>query len=87
VIIVRIDGKSPLIGDPPVRIDPGQHSIEVQAPPTRTSAGELRMITLDVKPCTRYYLVAVKQSHLDNDFTVRVDHAMPVPGCTPPPAK
>jgi hypothetical protein len=87
VVINRVDGRSPLVDDPPVRVDPGMHTIEVQGPPTPTNPGEFRPITLDVKPCTRYYLVAVKANRLDNDFTVRVDYEMPVPGCTPPPAK
>ena len=86
VVINRVDGQSPLINDPPVRVDPGPHTIDVQGPPTLTNPGEFRSIALDVKPCTRYYLVAVKASHLDNDFNVRVDYQMPVPGCTPPPA-
>ena len=67
---------------------PGVRTIEVQGPPTITNtAGELRDFTLDVKSCTRYYLVAVKAARLDNDFTVRVDYQEPVPGCTPPPSK
>lgn len=87
VVINRVDGRSPLVNDPPVRVDPGQRTIEVQGPPSSTSQGEFRSITLDVKPCTRYYLVAVKANRLDNDFSVRIDHQLPVPGCTPPPLK
>lgn len=87
VVINRIDGKSPLINDPPVRVDPGVRVIQVQGPPTPTNPGEFRDITIDVKTCTRYYIVAVKPNRLDNDFTPRIDYEMPVPGCTPPPAK
>ena len=87
VLISRIDGESPSTR-PPALVDPGVRTIEVQGPPTITNtAGELRNFTLDVKPCTRYYLVAVKAARLDNDFTVRVDYEEPVPGCTPPPSK
>ena len=85
VVINRIDGVSPLANEPPARVDPGVHTIDVQGPPTLTNPGEYRSITLDVKPCTRYYLVAVKTNRLDNDFTVKVDYEEPVAGCTPPP--
>ena len=87
VLISRIDGESPSTR-PPALVDPGVRTIEVQGPPSITNtAGELRNFTLDVKPCTLYYLVAVKAARLDNDFTVRVDYEEPVPGCTPPPIK
>mgnify|MGYP007071035881 CR=1 FL=1 len=87
VVINRVDGDSPLAGQTFTRIDPGVRVIEVQGPPTLTNPGEFRSITIDVKPCMRYYIVAVKASHLDNDFTPRIDYEMPVPGCTPPPSK
>ena len=87
VVISRVDGRSPLVNDPPVRVDAGMRTIEVQGPPTPTNPGEFRSIALDVKVCTRYYLVAVKPNRLDNDFSVRVDQQIPVPGCTPPPSK
>ena len=87
VAINRVDGESPLVGEPLVKVLPGTHTIEVQGPPTLTNPGEYRSIRLDVKVCTRYYIVAVKQSHIDNNFTPRVDYEMAVPGCTPPPAK
>jgi hypothetical protein len=83
VSINRVDGQSPLI-DPQVRIDPGIRTIQVQGPPTITNPGEFRSTVLDVRPCTRYYLVAVKASRLDNDFSVRIDYEEPVTGCTPP---
>jgi hypothetical protein len=59
--------------------------VTVQGPPTATSRlGEERTIELNVAPCTRYYLVAVKENRLLNDFTVKVDYQEPIGGCTPP---
>ena len=84
VSINEVDGRS-YLGRDPVLVDPGLRRIVVQGPPTRVDLLETRTIELDVKPCTRYYLVAVKANRLDNDFTVKVDYEESVPGCTPPP--
>jgi len=97
VSIVRVDGQDVLAGplrhvpdhsDPfqrPVSlVEPGMRQVTVQGPPGGTGGtGELRTLPLEIAPCTRYYLVAVKSTPLANDFTVRVDHQEPVSGCTP----
>ncbi len=86
VSILRIDGRSTILHPTPV--DPGLRKILVQGPPDGVSReGRQREIALDVKPCTRYYLVAVKANRLSSDFDVKVDYQEPVGGCTPPPAK
>jgi len=83
VQIVRVDGKDSVFS--PVLVEPGQRKVTVQGPPTPTSRyGDERTIELSVAPCTRYYLVAVKDNRLSNDFTVKVDYQEPVGGCTPP---
>ncbi len=83
VQIVRIDGHDTVFS--PVQVDPGLRQVTVQGPPTSTSRyGEQRTIDLNVAPCTRYYLVAVKDNRLSNDFTVKVDYQEPIGGCTPP---
>ncbi len=87
VLITKVDGVStaPIT---PVQIDPGTHVVSVQTYPNRLDPlGETRTINLDVKPCTHYYLVAVKQNRLARDFDVKVEHEEPVPGCTPPTAR
>jgi hypothetical protein len=86
VSINEVDGRS-YLGRAPVLVDPGPRKIVVQGPPTPVNLMETRTLELDVKPCTRYYLVAVKSNRLDNDFTVKVDYEEPVAGCTPPPPK
>ena len=83
VQIVRVDGKDSVFS--PVLVEPGQRKVTVQGPPTPTSRyGDERTIELSVAPCTRYYLVAVKDNRFSNDFTVKVDYQEPVGGCTPP---
>ena len=46
----------------------------------RRHTGQLK---LDVKPCTRYYLKAVKKNPLEQDFVPGVDYQEPIAGCTP----
>jgi len=83
VQIVRVDGKDSVFS--PTQVEPGLRQVTVQAPPTVTSRyGEQRTIDLNVAPCTRYYLVAVKDNRLLNDFTVKVDYQESIGGCTPP---
>ena len=60
-------------------------NLVVQGPPGGAlHLGEQREISLDVRPCTRYYLVAVRANKLASDFDVRIDYEEPVGGCTPP---
>ena len=83
VMIVRVDGSDTAFS--PARVEPGLRKVTVQGPPTPTSRyGEERTIELNVAPCTRYYLVAVKENRLLNDFTVKVDYQEQIGGCTPP---
>lgn len=83
VQIVSIDGKDQIRN--PTYVDPGRRAVTVEAPPGGAFRyGERETITLDVKPCTRYWLVAVKPNRLSNEFTVKVDHEEAMAGCTPP---
>lgn len=86
VSINEVDGRS-YLGDAPVLVDPGLRKVVVQGPPAFVNLMLTQTYELDVKPCIRYHLVAVKASPLDNDFTVRVDFEQPLAGCTPPPSK
>ena len=83
VMIVRVDGRDTVLS--PVPVEPGLRKVTVQGPPTVTSRyGEERTIELGIAPCTRYYLVAVKDNRLSNDFTVKIDYQEPIGGCKPP---
>lgn len=85
VAVTQVDGKSTPLRQKPALVEPGARQVTVQGPPGATGdIGETRTIALDVAPCTRYWLVAVKSSPLVRDFTVRVDHQEAVGGCTPP---
>jgi hypothetical protein len=85
VSIVRVDGKDTVMR--PVPVEPGMRKIVVQGPPGGTNGpGMQREISLDVRPCTRYYLVAVRPNRLASDFDVRVEYQEPVGGCTAPAA-
>ena len=80
VIVLDVDGRSDTRN--PVMVDPGRKVIRVQGPPASGFAyGETRTLTLDVKPCTRYYLKAVKKNNLEQDFEPQVDYVEPIAGC------
>jgi len=84
VTILSVDGKDTLFRE--VLVDPGVRKIVVQGPSGGTrSFGDQREISLDVRPCTRYYLVAARPNRLASDFEIRVDYEEPLGGCTPPP--
>ena len=81
VKITRVDNRD-TIGSL-VFVDPGSRQVTVQGPPDGVHRlGEQRSIDLNVAPCTRYYLVAVKPNRLMTDFSVKVDHQEPIGGCS-----
>ena len=81
VQIIRIDGRDTL--DNPVFVDPGVRQVTVQGPPDGAHhLGEQRTMELNVAPCTRYYLVAIKPTRLASDFSIRVEHQEPIGGCS-----
>ncbi len=83
VTIIRVDDRDYIQrGDAPIRIEPGLRRIVVQGPPTAGFRfGEQRTLTLDVKPCTRYWLEAKKDTALSQDFAPRVNYEEPIPAC------
>jgi hypothetical protein len=89
VTVIRVDDKDYIQhGYQPIRIEPGLHKIVVQGPPTAGFRfGEQRTLTLDVKPCTRYWLEAKKANALSQDFEPRVNYEEPISGCGAPIAK
>lgn len=86
VQIVSVDNHDTT--DSPVFVEPGLRKITVQGPPDGAHRfGEQRSIELQVAPCTRYYLVAVKPNRLMTDFSVKVDHQESIAGCNPGASK
>jgi hypothetical protein len=80
VIVLDIDGRSEIQN--PVMVDPGVRVIRVQGPAAPGFRfGQDRTFTLDVKPCTRYYLAAVRPNSISPEFTPMVDFEEPISGC------
>ena len=80
VIVLDIDGRSEIRN--PVMVDPGVRVIRVQGPAAPGFRfGQDRTLTLDVKPCTRYYLAAVRPNSISSEFTPMVDFEEPIGGC------
>jgi hypothetical protein len=82
VQIVSIDGRDTVFS--PVLIEPGVRQITVQGPPDglHRGYGEQRSTTLELAPCTRYYLVAQKANRLSSNFDIKIDYQEPIGGCS-----
>jgi hypothetical protein len=76
VLIAAVDGSSSTLT--PKYVDPGQRRLVLQGPPGGAGVSAVEPFTLDVKPCTRYYIVAVKANPLDTNFTPKVDFEQPL---------
>jgi hypothetical protein len=80
VLVLDVDGESTTRN--PAVVDPGMRAIRVQGPTVLGFRhGEARTLQLNVEPCTRYYLKAVKKNPLDQDFVPAVDYQEPIAGC------
>jgi hypothetical protein len=79
-ILISVDGKSTT--QRPAVVDPGVRTIVVQGLPTAGfNYGEQRTMTVDVKPCVRYWIAARKDSRLSQDFEPYIDYSEPIAGC------
>jgi len=79
-ILISVDGKSTT--QRPAVVDPGMRTIVVQGLPTAGFRyGEQRTLTLEVKPCVRYWIAARKDSRLSQDFEPYIDYSEPISGC------
>ncbi len=80
VIVLDIDGKSEIRN--PVMVEPGVRVVRVQGPAAPGFRfGQDRTITIDVKPCTHYYLKAVTPNSISAEFTAMIDFEEPIAGC------
>jgi hypothetical protein len=83
VTIISVDGEHYIQRGTPIMIQPGQHKIVVQGPPTAGfHYGAQRTLDLNVEPCTRYWLEARKQNALQQDFEPAVNYQEPISGCS-----
>lgn len=80
VIVLDVDGRSQIRN--PVMVEPGVRVVRVQGPAAPGFRfGQDRTLTIDVKPCTRYYLKAVTPNAISQEFTPMVDFEEPISGC------
>lgn len=76
VLIAAVDGSSSTIS--PKFVEPGVRRLVLQGPPGGAGVSAVEPFTLEVKPCMRYYIVAVKANALDTNFTPKVDFEQPL---------
>jgi hypothetical protein len=76
VQIASVDGSSSTVT--PKFVEPGVRRLLLRGPPGGAGVSAVESFTLDVKPCTRYYIVAVKANPLDTSFTPKVDFEQPL---------
>jgi len=76
VLIASVDGSSSTLS--PQHVEPGLRRLVLQGPPGGAGFSAVEPFLLDVKPCTRYYIVALKANPLDTQFTPRVDYEQPL---------
>jgi hypothetical protein len=82
VTVMEVDGVSTLQN--PIPIAPGPHKFVIAAPPiTRTADPVLRAYTLDIAPCTRYYIAANRQGKLAREWDLVIEATESVGGCDP----
>ena len=80
-IIEKVDGYSSYASYP-IKLEPGQHSIELGGPAPRWPGGAaLHTLTLDLEPCKRYYLNAQFDNPVEPTWKPVVDYVESVPGC------
>jgi hypothetical protein len=65
----------------PYKVAPGTYTVEVESPRHSGFAGTLQTMTLDIKPCLRYYINAQFRDPVQPEWTPVVDEAEPIAGC------
>jgi hypothetical protein len=68
-----------------VLVDPGTRRVRVQAMPVPGAPNQTATLTIDVKPCHTYYIVAVRETPITANFQPQVDFVQPLGGCTADP--
>jgi hypothetical protein len=79
--IMKIDGRNIEMGrnDP---VKPGTRSVEVSIPgPPGMSESDRDTLSVDAKPCTRYYLAAKRSSPTARDWRAFISTSEPIGEC------
>ncbi len=80
VSIVAVDGAPMAAGAS--TLEPGMRKVTVAMPTAAGfKPGEQRTIDLDVKACTKYWLVAKRDARVSPQFEIKVDHEQRVYTC------
>ena len=81
-IILDVDGRS--TNDRVVRVEPGQRKLRLQSlPVSGFRQGQVRELTLEIKPCVRYYINVQRKTGISQDWEPVIDHEEPLAGCKP----
>ena len=84
-IIEHIDSQGAFVSDP-IRVVPGSHQIQIGAPtPGWRGGSDIKVITLDLEPCKRYYINAQFENNVSQDWTPVIGYVDTIAGCTAPP--
>jgi len=79
--VMKVDGEDRTINrsDPET---PGMRKVEVSVPGARGMSESIRVtMTIDAKPCTRYYLAARRSTATSSDWTPFVTGTSPIGEC------
>jgi hypothetical protein len=80
-IIEKVDGYSSYPSYP-IKLEPGQHSIELGGPaPGWPGGAALHTLKLDLEPCKRYYLNAQFDNAVEPTWKPVVDYVESIAGC------
>lgn len=79
--ILKVDGRDVAI-DTAEPVAPGKHELVVSIPGTTRMSNPTRAtLTIDAKPCTRYYLAARRSSPTARDWSAFVGGSEPIGEC------
>jgi hypothetical protein len=87
-LIVRVDERGAFSNANPIRVEPGERRLVVQAPaPGWRDGAPIQTMLLAVEPCRRYYINAQFDNPVTRAWTPVVDFIEPIAGCVVPTEK
>jgi len=82
VRVEAVDGIGSVLS--PVYLEPGMHRVTIAAPPpSGFREPVLKTYTLNLAPCTRYYIAADRVNPLTSDWKLVIEEVESVAGCDP----
>lgn len=83
-ILIRVGNESVGREQQPFKVAPGTYPIEVQSPRHAGFQGSIKVLTVMVEPCQRYYINAQFESPASPDWMPVIDYVESIPGCRKP---